>query len=472
HPPNDGVDTNTKRQALSERFEAHRTNYLGTRTFHTLPFLWFSVDYFWNANLDLLTTDFHATSFYEYLVKQLRGHSGVTGAYHLIREGVTLSDLRWEKLQYISSRLITPLTTKQFQAITAIYSLIVTDGIDALQSKQMRAVIQKHVESRAFILNLSRWFKLLDTRWRLHYFPPAFGLEIFFFHFQLENISLSEILDFQDPRNKTLGTSLVYKIRTQPEVNEAFVGVLVIPAHQVERLKAYFQSFVSQGKIHIHELAQIENIQTSTSLYLYQATQGWRNISRKEFRKLLQQLKGKIGKENPISKTREYPFYITPRYKRQWNYLDHPQVHQAIGLYCKPREFSYKCFPFDYTNTYFSTHERNLLRWFHRNNVVRVSCELDRVIHDFSKDYYVIRLPTLPFPRFMEFFKYVPFSRIFHTKDQIYLLTLLNAELVKWITRLNWTVLSVIMYHTPTRVDNVWFDPERRCWKSPISLTT
>lgn len=468
----DDVNTKTKRKALSERFEEYRNRNLETHEYYILPFLWFSVDYFWNANIDLITTDFHATSFYEYLVKQLRGHSGTKGAYQLIRDNITLSDLRWENLQYNSTRLTTPLTIKQFQAIKSVYTLISNEGIEALNSSRIRAVIMTQVKSRNFILNLSNWFKMLGTRWRLRFFTPAFGLENLFFHFQLENdASISEIIDFQDPRNLTLGTSHIYKIRTQTNDNNKFLGVLLIPTHQVEKIKTLFQSFASQGKLCIHELTQIKNNQMSTSLFLYQPKKGWRDITRKELNELFQLLKTKTDNEASIAQTAEFPFYITPLYNRQWNYLQHPQVNQAISLYCKTREFNYKRFPFDYENNNYTNRDQNLLKWFYHHNVLQVSWELDRLINDFSKEYYVIKLPTIALHQLLEFLKYVPFSQIFYTKHHIYLLTILNENLVNWIKNLKWTVIPILIYHYPLRIDSTWFDSELHQWKSPHILT-
>jgi hypothetical protein len=284
---------------------------------------------------------------------------------------------------------------------------------------------------------------------------------------------LSEFLDLQDPRNLILRRSLVYQIRDRSNAIKKFLGVLIIPAHQVRKICTYFQSCEKQGLIHIHELTPVLNIRISISLYLYQSKKGWRDTTLKEINNLTQQLRNfkKNSEIQPSRASSESTLYVTRLFNRNWNYLDHPQVHHAISLYCKAREFNYMKFPFDRENNDFTIQDRNLLKWFYYNNVLQVSWELNRLINDFSMDYYIIRLPKLPFEHLSLFLKFVPFSQIFFTDNFIYLLTLLNKNQLHWIKNLEWMVMPIIAYHFPTKIDLTWFDSELKRWKIPYILT-
>jgi len=110
-----------QRKKLSQRFEEYNERVIKTNQYLNTAFLWFTESYLSTANLLLNISKFHATSFYEYLTKYLRGNSVTPGVFQLLKKKCSLPDLAWEKLQYSSNKLLYPLSNDQFEILIAIY---------------------------------------------------------------------------------------------------------------------------------------------------------------------------------------------------------------------------------------------------------------------------------------------------------------------------------------------------------------
>lgn len=324
------VDTQQARWQLLERFKKFVDKYRSSGQMWDLPFLWFTESYFTNASKLLRVASFHADDFYEYLVKHLRGDSDVSGVFKLIRNGVTLTDLKWEQLQYASNRLSVPLTSEELHALEAVHELYMETGIKALDQKYIKNIIINRVKSPTLSKKLVNLFSRVDSTWLLQFYNPAFDIEELFFHFQLsKSTSLEEIIDFKNSNNTILCRSRVYWIRG---FHNMYCGVFYVPLKFVESLEKYLHTCQRRGQLILHELTKLTNPRICVSLFLYQAIKSWRNPTVTDRYRLGLMLKTQRPRKKRINPT---SLYITPRFNELWHYSQLHDRSQVIELYCK-----------------------------------------------------------------------------------------------------------------------------------------
>jgi len=121
-----------KREELGNKLDSYRKETISRDKFLILPFYWFLETYLRNAFVSLSVSKFHSASFYEYVVKHLRGSHQTKGVFKLIQTRIGLSSLKWEELQYECNKLITPLTNDQLQILDIVYSCIKELGVQSL----------------------------------------------------------------------------------------------------------------------------------------------------------------------------------------------------------------------------------------------------------------------------------------------------------------------------------------------------
>ncbi len=457
------------RLLLSQRFEGFNHKYYQSKEYRKLPFLWFAVDYFGNANRILNITDFHAEDFYQYLVTYLRNNPDIVGSFTLIRENTSLGDSQWEKLQYACNQ-IPPLKKNELQALQTVYVLIEEKNLGGLNHNLIKTTIAD-TSSSQFSKKLNSYFASMEALWFFNFYPPAFGLEPFVFHFQLsESTSLPEIINFQDSTNYILCISDVFRINDFPNT---FIGILYVPTPLVHYLHTYLQNFKNQRKVILHELSQLINIRMSASFALYRAEKGWLEFSTKIRRSLepLKTMKPKRRRNVLLN-----PFYFSPGFSSLWNYLKYPDPIQIINIFCKNRGFySYKELPFGSTTRrvkkQFSKQEFSVIKELHRFQVVNVGFFCQRLILNFSPDQYWIKLPLIPLNQLLRLLEWLPYTHIYFTKTNIHIWAYLTSKISEWLrTDLKWEVMPIILNHIPLTLKISWFDENSLQWKTPHIL--
>jgi len=235
-----------QRQKLSDKIEESRKEIVKQKNYVLLPFSWFTETYFQNANVILSISKFHATEFYEYLVTHFRSNSQVPGAFELIRKNIPLSDLAWENLQYECYNLLVPLTNDQVQILETIYDCIKKTGISSLDPRRLKTEIFNQIKMSRNVkrlVELKRFFTLIDATWFLRFNSPAFGLDRLFFHVQLNgSSSLADLFGYQDPKNTVLSISDIHQVR---ELTDTYMGTLYIPSQDIDLLIEYIKHLES-----------------------------------------------------------------------------------------------------------------------------------------------------------------------------------------------------------------------------------
>ncbi len=457
------------RTILSNRFENFNRKYYQSKHYRKLPFLWFAVDYFGNANRTLNVADFHAEDFYQYLVVHLRNNPHVVGSFSLIREKTSLEDSQWEKLQY-SCNHIPPLKKNELQVLKTVLSLIKEKNFGGLNRNLINTTVANKLSTQ-FSKTLNAYFASMEALWFFYFYPSAFGIEPFIFYFQLsKSTSLPEIINFQDPTNSILCTSDVFRIKDFPNT---YIGILYVPTPLVHYLHTYLQNYKNQRHLIIHELSQIINIHISASLALYRAEKGWQDITTNLWRSL-EPLKTKKPKKRrskpPIT------HHISPGFSPLWNYLKYPDPTQVISIFCKSRGFySYKELPFGSTtrrpSIQFSKKEFSIFKELDYFQVVNAGFFCQRLILNFSPDQYWIKLPLIPLDQLLRLLEWLPYTHIYFTKINIYIWAYLTPKFAEWMRNdLGWEVMPIILNHSPLSLKISWFDEDSLQWKIPQIL--
>jgi hypothetical protein len=467
------VNTSQKRETLIGLMNSYNDKYYPNHEkYLSLPFLWFTIDYFNIARRILNAAGFYPARFYKYLVQHFRGDSQVQGIFDLIRTITPLIDLQWEKLQYSCNRFTMPLTDDELQALEAVYSYLSSAGLRALNQRRLKATIANRVKRPKFIRELAQLFTLLNAQWNIRFYPPAFGLERLFFQFQLnESTSLTEILDLQNPANTILGASYVYRI---DEFNN-YLGIMWLPTQTIKAMQDYLIQKEKQGFLILNRLAKIFNSQVSSSLILYEPRKGWRNLNASEYRRLRHQLRPSISRRRSSEPP---PFHCSPPFDTRWDYQkdsNNGTPGQFISLCSK---FS-KPFYFDdlpqsgqlgKDNVRFLDNEIPLLTELYNNQVIQVNFDPFRLFQDFTTDQFCIQVPaTIPFEKLRFLLSYLPKANIFTTEDQTrYIWTFLTPEIIEFLVQdIELNVYKSIPLHWGRNIETLWFDPQTSEWKIP-----
>jgi len=461
-----------KRSELSNKFETYRQDIISRKNYPVLPFLCFLSTYFRNALVILNNSGFHAKLFYEYLIKHLRGSTQFQGVYGFIRKKVALFDLAWELLQYECSKLTSPLTSDQLQILNTVYSCRKELGVHTLDSKHLRFEVNEKSNQPLTVSELTRFFTLIEGKWFLHFFPPAFGLTRLSFRIQLiEPNELNDIINFQDPSNTVLCVSDVHAIRNSK--NE-YIGTFLIPTRCIDRFTEYILHHKEQSNLVIKNLSKIETSFRTTSLEIYEAGVGWKEPSKTK----LNLLKTKLLSEKPRETYSNAlsTLNIPQSFNSNWYYNQHPLPGKIIELYCRiPEAYSFIELPFRSLKSgntkSLSRDEIGLLKQLYYNKVVNIGFVPWRMIYEFSLDRYCIEIPQKPILKLKQLLFLLPYSFTYITKDKIYIWAFLTPHLVNWIkNRLKWNIYPVIWTQQLQDLSFEWFNKTTLQWKIPRIL--
>ncbi|MFX0181489.1 MAG: hypothetical protein ACFE95_00305 [Candidatus Hodarchaeota archaeon] len=471
------VNTSEKRESFMGLMDTYIDKYyLNYEEYYRLPFLWFAIDYFNVARRILSVTGFYPDDFYQYLVQHFRGNSETQGIFDLIRTTTPLTDLKWEKLQYLCNKFTIALTDDELLALEVVFSYISTSGPRALNQQRLKTIIGSRVKNRRFIRRLNRFFTLLDAQWLIRFYPPAFGLERLYFHFQLnESVSLAEILDFQNPTNVTLGASYVYRI----DEFHNYLGIIWVPTQALKPMQDYLKHKEKQGLLILNGLDRIIDTQVSWSLLLYEPGKGWRSLNTSEYQRLKHRLK-----PSTIIKKKSEPrqFFLGKPFNKNWYFKRENgdwKPDQYINICCKissPIRFNNlsSVGHSQKNNDLFSKTELQLLTELYRIQVLQVYFDPLRLSRDFSLDQYWIQVPiTIPFEKLRFLLSYLPTTNIFFTENFFYIWTILTSEIFKFLAYdIGWNVYRITALYWEKPFDTRWFDFQSKEWKIPNELKT
>ncbi|MFW9778202.1 MAG: hypothetical protein ACFFE8_05045 [Candidatus Heimdallarchaeota archaeon] len=462
------------RKQLAQRMLDLRLEIRASKSYLATPYYWFAETFLKNAHLLLQNSlKYHATEFYGYLLRTLRGAPPIKGIFQLTRNAIPLGDPAWEKLQYESNKQLIFLTDDQLRILEAVYSSIAESGILAMDGNRLSEYLAERATFPSGVSvtqELTRLFSLIDGRWFFHFFTPAFGLDWLFVVFQLKlSTQLTSVIDLSDAKNSTLMASEVFRVNDQPN---SYLGLLVVPSRDIETIMTFFYREEKKGSLSIGELSQISNTQRSASFFLYRPKSGWSDPPSTLLNRLTSELTSKelIG---PQVKPRS--LFIPRPFNTSWDYTQHPLQYQIITLYCKiPATYGFSSLPtlsrYDPASQ-LTRAEMGLIKQLYFNGVMTPFFVPWHLLSEFSLDLYAIHVPPMSFLLLQRFLNLLPFGRIYYTPDSILVLARLNSPLLHWIKEtLNWKVHPIISYYTnvPHSID--WFDAQNNQWVSPEIL--
>ncbi len=443
-------------------------HYRSHKKYYYLPFMWFAADYLNNANRILTAAGFYPTDFYNYLSRYIRGDSTTPGFFELIKTNTRLSNQSFETLQYACNKLNVFLTEEQIEVLKIIFSYINKEGPRALNQQVVKRAVSKLKPNRRFILELDRFFTLLDTLWEIRLYQPAFGLEPCLFHITLEDsTSPFDIIDFNDPRNTTLNTAIIYHIQN----SNSYYGTFLLPDGTINLMQSFFEKLKSQEILLAYQLTRVKEIQLSHSLMLYVPEKGWRKLTSAEYRQLELQLTSK-NTGNTIS--RSSSFFPTPLFNKKWDFRsDRTRItpEQFIDLYCK----SLAPFTFQelesqgHSNFRLNKKDQRLLQYMFQLRVIHLNLTPIRLYRDFSLDGYWVQIPAdINQKKLNLFLGYLSSANIYYTDQETQIWTRLTPKLFQWMNNiLKWKVFPVSLYYRGKYSQKEWYDSTQEQWIKP-----
>lgn len=455
------------REILSTHLETYCTQLRKGKEYYSTPFLWLTEIYFDNANLFLRVADFRASNFFDFLVQIIRGIDDLPGIFQLIREGTSLQDLKWEKLQYhIINSFKFPLTEEELIKIKELYSYIYSAGFNGFSQKNIADHLKSQGMSERKYKDFIQLLNLLDAGWNLFFYYPAFGLRTFYVCFNVKKTSsLEDIFNFFDPTNTTLCHSRIYRIGEFPN---KFTGYFVVPEDTSGQLGNYFNQCERQNKLKIKEVTEIRDIYRSVSLSYYRAGKGWPTLSSKEIKDLVKQLTVKHPRK--LKKKPHALFHDIP-YNHDWDYKQAQHPKQLIALLCKlQQKFSYETLPINLKNEelVFSRSEIEILENLIQKKLFQPFFILDRIRYEYSLDVYSIRVPFMPINQISRLLKALPYAYLNILENSIVIWTPLSPHDRKWIKEdLGWKLLHIIPYKRQQALNYDWFNPKTLQWNPP-----
>ncbi|MFW9856400.1 MAG: hypothetical protein ACFFFG_15210 [Candidatus Thorarchaeota archaeon] len=461
------------RNKLVLRFVKYSEGTFKDEEYLGLPFLWFSGTYSQNAKVLLEHSKFHAISFYEFLAKHLRG------IFRLVNRLEPLSSILWEDLQYEANKLLQYLTKRDIETLKVEFRLLKEKGVITLNTRQQREYIGEYIEffkDETPFVELKRLFSVVNGKWMLQFFSPAFDLSRVLFQFKiLDSIPLSDIIDFSNRKNSTLTISDIYNTREDPN---RYLGFFFVPINCVSDLKTYLQKIQKSGHIILEKYSSVTDVRKNISLRLYQPGRGWQNTSTTYLSKLKRIILS-IGPDELEQQPSSYQddLYIPNAMNKRWSYRDHPLPHRLIKLVCKmAKEFSFMDFPIDSDRlnkpNSLSIDQIGLLKQLYYNKVVYPVFIPWQIIDEFSLDNFCVYIQKIPFSKLVELIKIIPFSEVFSTEEFFCLFGRLTPRLVNWIrSDLGWNVYMISRTHKKAaQLNFAWFNKRSLTWAVPEVL--
>ena len=466
------VDTFKQREKFLDSIEKLINEYHTSDRYIETPFLWFSVTFLLNAQRLLIEASFHADLFIQYLVKVLRGDEEEQGVYQLLRQNVSVSNIKWEKLQYYcNTNLIDPLSEEQLEIIKVLYSLVNKMPLQGMNQYYITKEIAEKVTINKKFRGLHHLFSRLDARWGAWMFPPVFELSLVMFmiktHTSSDNFDLNT---FKLDCNFVMGMSNVYKI---PKKENTFSGFIYVPKRLLNALLDYFNEKENEKQIEIIYLEPVKSVQAGTSLALYLQGIGWENkIIPKKFLNSVER-RGRYRAEPHLTKLSS----VTPKMrlgKFTYNNLDFPE--QAIKLYIKIYSaISFANLPIglkgDFQTSAITQSDLALLSKFFAKKIAGPTFQVRNILSEFSLDLYWIEIPKNSSSTSLTFLHWLPISSVLNTKSTSILISQLTPNIFNWVKKkLGWNVFAIQPYfRSKVMVDN-FYNYQDLQWMTPQLL--
>jgi hypothetical protein len=458
------------RPKLIARFRKYINKTRKEKTIFEIHFLSLGVRVSENAIYRLSTAGYSPISFYNSLLHQLRP------IFLLIRQNEPLSSQKFLERQYSSEDPDPPLTTEEHSLLNLTYSILQAEGIDSLNSNTLRTEIGKEGKISPKLkteTELIRYYTLVEGRWWIHFYSPAFGLTQVFFHIIChQNAPVETILGYTDEINTVLCASDIHEVIG---AEKEYVGNLYIPNKDLTQLKTYLNQCEEKNQIQLKTCQTIVNKRRSISLENYKEGEGWINLTRKKEQELEEMFS--TPNSDKILMERNLHFF-TPPETPKWEYSTQDEARKIIQLYCRlPTEYAYPHLPLNITplppEINLSRQEKTLLRLFHREKVIDIGFVPWRLIDSYSLVRYLIKTPQLTKKQLIQFLNVLPIVEVYFVNNQHLLWVVLQPPMVQWIKQtLKWPILPVQRIHHFTDLKAKWFDANTLQWMTPRILLT
>jgi hypothetical protein len=457
-------EADNNREKLAKRLRDSQNQLINTEIYVKHPFSWFAVSFFENAEVALQNSSFHADDFFDYILPILRGTAGEDdGVFQLIRKRTSLDDLKWEKLQYLCSKLRVPLSINQFQIVNSTYELIRLKPWSVLRPRRLRSMLQEQDKIPILSRELPKLFSILNAFWTVWPHYSAFGLKSLFFKCNLASkVNLEDIIDFGDKENHILQTSLISSIRNNP--NE-YMGIIMLPAQQYEAFQDYLQTKLLEGLMKSFQLEEIIENRWSCSLNKYQTETGWQEIPKTQWDQAVHIMKLKYL---PRRRKSVNLSFLTPKVENSWNFLQLSDPIAAIRLICENNLFTFN----DLLTRTYPSDDFPLLKKLFEKQVLFLDFNALRLRDEYSLDVYWIEAPKISFYQLKKILDLVPDARIAFTENNSYIRTHLSNYMVRRITKdLDWTIYPLLPAHNTVQRNLTMFNEKSVSWRIPGIFT-
>ncbi|NHJ00732.1 MAG: hypothetical protein EAX86_01265 [Candidatus Heimdallarchaeota archaeon] len=448
-----------KRDELSIILVENRNTFYNHPRYIQLPFLWFFVDFLRMANATLNTSTFHATDFYSFLLKGLRGEKGVLGIFKLLKKSTPLNELSWEALQYECNKLDIPLNQEELTLVKALYKLTYSSNLHNLSQSYLKSYLAGYGKKSSRLRSFTNFFDLLELNCFLNYNPRAFGLSQVIFKGNLppDKVAWTEIVNIQNTQNTTLLNSNMYLTND----NKSCIGILIIPSNTLKKLQGFLNTKTDLGLLENFETEEIKQSYYSGSLEYYNADQGW------DYPQIISRTK-KRGEREALS-SENSNFFITPPFNSKWTFQDYYQPAELITSLCELTQ--------EIPLSKLLVSDKIILERFNfldptiKNQVLNLVISSTLLRSDFSLDYYWIRISKIEQEELSQLLRGFPLCKIYESKDSFHIWTQFTPEIAE-IIRKEWNgeIYNTKTQYQPQNLRQEWFNKEELAWKIPVDL--
>ncbi|MHA1226517.1 MAG: hypothetical protein ACTSPV_07220, partial [Candidatus Hodarchaeales archaeon] len=301
--------------------------YLKKHEYSKIPFHWYANTFLQNALVYLNYSDLFGHPFYQYLVQQLRGMKDTAGLFELIKKQTPLEDADWEKLQYLAIRLIKPLTLVELTTLNVISQATYDSDEKGIDIKHYFKILAKTEYNT--VKKIHKFAELLDLRWRILFYLPAFDLVQIAFKIQLtkDNVSIETLLNLTGSNISILRLSSMYRDRDN---ENTYTGIFIVPNYFINDFKKYLEECQENNTLNLINFDKIIQTQVSVAFNRYEANNGWKNLTKSETEELLMRLRNPRPRKprNPLQ------FFSTTEPNQNWNYKQEEAPYSILTQFC------------------------------------------------------------------------------------------------------------------------------------------
>lgn len=456
--------------AFLEKYIIQEPGY-GISEYWTLPFFWF-VGGFLRRAIDFLEAKDNFNHFLQISYDLLHGTENSEGVFTFLKQGLALSDNRWEQLQFQAHEYHLPLSPDELNMVQLLYRILPDLKYTNLSISTIEGLFRQHGASTKQIQSIADFSKRQGLYFSSLVNWPRLGVEEFELTLKTTpKTELKDVLDFTDHLNSVLTESRIYTPWQESKDERTFVGILRVPLGHEHATRSFLMEKQEIGIVRSFRLAKVLERMKSFSLTTYISNEGFQRFTTQEIWQTLGELMD--GKGQPAKSLNEIlpdPDFFILRYIPGKQI---PLTHEFARI----RDDAVKQIDLAHSPPSFATRNPALLNALQQRGALILSLTLSNLVKSIGlSPFQYLQLPNLPAAQLKNLLRFALESYVNRTSHGVNVITKVPPLVAKvfhtpgWAPSRRSSIFEVVSAHKKTWVGPQYLDAINQRWTTPVTL--